>query len=52
MEPGVECVDVFEVEIHEMVCCSSGREDESVDVVYGDAVGGGTTGTGVYGLRY
>lgn len=51
MEPGVECVDVFEVEIDEMVCCSSRREDESVNVVDGDAMGCGSSRTGVEGLR-
>lgn len=39
-------MDVLEVEVNEVVCCSSRRKDEGVDVVYGDAGGLRAAGTG------
>jgi len=47
VEPGVQSVDVLEVEVNEVVCCSSRRKDEGVDVVYGDAGGLRAAGTGL-----
>lgn len=37
-------MDVFEVDVKEMVCCSSGREDKGVDIADGNAGGLRLTG--------